>query len=57
MSALGHFLPFKPIVAQRQLLGGKQPFGSRILEGNDLNTYECLLSPIAAVHQPELLKI
>jgi hypothetical protein len=54
MAALGHFLPFRVSLAQRQLLGAKQPLGTRILDGYDLNARE---RPLLSKADVQFLKI
>jgi len=54
MSALGHKWPFRTSLAECPVPGVKQPLGTRILEGYDLNARERLLSPKAVI---QFLKI
>ena len=51
---MGHKRPFRTSLVECPVSGAKQPLGTRILEGYDLNASERLLSPKADV---DFLKI
>ena len=52
-AALGHKWPFSTSLAECPVPGVKQPLGTRILEGYDLNASERLLSSKAVVQNTE----